>query len=128
MGLWVAVAIMLFVGGMGIGVAHRLASLPADDDSWLGNVRDGWLNMYDNMSGEAAGAGIEYFVYHPDVSRDTVRAYADGEPGVESLLDTVYDSASVFVVAKENRTLLSQIESQPWVDFAIRGELLFFCH
>lgn len=127
-GLWLLAIALCFLIGLGVGVARNLATLPLDDDSWLGSARGGWASMYQTMSGDTGKGQIEYFVYHPDASRQIARSYADTEPRIEHIQNTIYDSASVFVIDKDNRSVLSEIESQEWVRFAIRGELLFFCH
>jgi len=127
-GLVVGLVAIVFLIGLGVGAAQRLATLPEDDTSWLGTGRDAWMNMYGSMGGSAALRDIEYFVYHPDVPRDHVLAYAKSEPRVADVTGTIYDSASILVVPRENRDVLSEIEGQSWVNFAIRGELMFFCH
>jgi len=126
--VWIVTVFIVFLVGLGVGVAQRLATLPADDESWLGTVRDGWSTMYQTMSGDADRGKIEYFVYHPDVERSVLEKYASDHPQIEDVVDTLYDSASVVVVARENRSVLQEVESQPWAQFAIRGELMFFCH
>jgi len=126
--VWVVTVAIVFLVGLGVGVAQRLATLPVDDESWLGTVRDGWAGMYKTMSGDAERGKVEYFVYHPDAERSVLREYASQQPRIEGIVETLYDTASVVVVARENRDVLKEVEAQPWAQFAIRGELMFFCH
>lgn len=126
--LWIVTVAIVFMVGLSVGFAQRLAIVPPADDSWLGTVRDGWSNMYTTMSGDANRSEIEYFVYHPDVDRDFVAKYVTGHDLIKDVVGTLYDSASVLVIDRKNRSILSEIESEPWAQFAIRGELMFFCH
>ncbi len=126
--IWIVTVGIVFLIGLSVGLAQRLATLHPDDDSWLGTARDGWASMYVTMTGDVDRSKIEYFVYHPDVDRQVVTEYAIANPRIGDVKETLYDSASVIVIERENRSVLSQIESQPWAQFAIRGELMFFCH